>query len=114
MRTRHSPGITRRDADRLLDGAAGSGPDPLIQVLSVAAASAREGELAGEQAAVAAFEARLPFEARSLGHAPTSRKRKMPNLPLANLISIKVVAWSLAGLVVTGGAVTAGTVAFSG
>ena len=38
----------------------------------------------------------------------------MPNLPLANLISIKVVAWSLAGLVAAGGAVTAGTVAFTG
>ena len=37
----------------------------------------------------------------------------MPNLPLANLISMKVVAWSLAGLVAAGGAATAGTVAFT-
>jgi hypothetical protein len=113
MRTRHSSGITRRVAGQLLDGAAGSGPDHLIQVLSAAAASAREGELAGEEAAVAAFEASLPFEAGTLGHATIPRKRKMPNLPLANLISIKVAAWSLAGLAAAGGAATAGTVAFS-
>ena len=38
----------------------------------------------------------------------------MPNLPLMSLLSMKAVAWSLAGLVVAGGAATAGTVAFSG
>jgi hypothetical protein len=114
MRTRHSPGITRRAAERLLDGATGSGPEHLSQVLSAAAASAREGELAGERTALAAFEASPPFEARPLSHAVTPRKRKMPNLPLVNLISVKVVAWSLAGLVAAGGAATAGTVAFSG
>jgi len=37
----------------------------------------------------------------------------MPNLPLLNLLSMKAVAWSLAGLVAAGGAATAGTVAFS-
>jgi len=73
MRTRHSPGLTRRTAERLLDGAAGSSPGHLIQVLSAAAASARDGELAGEQAAVAAFEASLPFEAKPLSHAATPR-----------------------------------------
>jgi hypothetical protein len=114
MRTRHSPGITRRDAERLLDGTARSGPDHLVQVLSAAAASAREGELAGEQAAMAAFEASLPLEARPLSRSATPRKRKMPNLPLMHLISLKAVAWSLAGLVAAGGAATAGTVAFSG
>ncbi|HEX7160316.1 MAG TPA: hypothetical protein VF223_03670, partial [Trebonia sp.] len=96
MRTRHSPGITRRDAEQLLNGAAGSSPDHLGQVLSAAAASAREGELAGEQTALAAFEASLPFEARPLSHRATPRKRKMPNLPLLNLLSMKAVAWSLA------------------
>jgi len=85
MRTSHSTGITRRTVEQLLDGAAGPGPDHLIQVLSAAAASAREGELAGEQAAVAAFEASLPFEAKPLSHAATPRKRKMPNLPLMSL-----------------------------
>ena len=114
MRTRHSPGITRRAAERLLDGAAGSGPEHLTQVMSAATASARADELAGEQAAVAAFEASLPFEARPLSRSATPRKRKMPNLPLVNLLSMKVVAWSLAGLVAAGGAATAGTVAFSG
>ncbi len=114
MRTRHSPGITRRAAERLLDGATGSGPEHLSQVLSAAAASAREGELAGERTALAAFEASPPFEARPLSHAVTPRKRKMPNLPLVSLISVKAVAWSLAGLVAAGGVATAGTVAFSG
>ena len=98
MRTRHSPGITRRDAERLLDGTARSGPDHLVQVLSAAAASAREGELAGEQAAMAAFEASLPFEARPLSRSATPRKGKMPNLPLMHLISMKAVAWSQARL----------------
>jgi RNA polymerase sigma-70 factor, ECF subfamily len=112
MRTRHSPGITRRTAKQLLDGTAGSYPDHLIQVLSAAEASACEGELTGEQAAMAAFEASLPLEAGTLSHATNPRKRKIPSLPLANLISIKVIAWSLAGLATVGGAATAGTVAF--
>jgi len=112
MRTRHSPGITRRTAKQLLDGTAGSYPDHLIQVLSAAAASAREGELTGEQAAMAAFEASLPLEAGTLSHATNLRKRKMPSLPPTNLISIKVIARSLTGLATVGGAATAGTVAF--
>ena len=33
---------------------------------------------AGEQAAMAAFEASLPFEAVPLSHATSPRKRKMP------------------------------------
>ena len=114
MRTRHSTGLTRRTAEQLLDGAARSGPDHLTQVLSAAAAPARQGELAGEQAVMAAFEASLPFAAEPLSRSATPRKRKMPNLPLANLISMKMVAWSLAGVVAAGGAATAGTVAFSG
>src|ERR1700751_4235816 len=112
MRTSHSIGITRRTAEQLLDGAAGSGPDHLIQVLSAATASAREGELAGEEAAVAAFEASLSFEAKPLSHTATPRKRKMPNLPLMKLLSMKAVMWSLAGLVAGGGAATPGTLGF--
>jgi hypothetical protein len=114
MRTRHTPGITRRDAEQLLGGAAGSGPDRLIHVMNAATAPAREGELAGEQAAMAAFEASPPFEARPLSRSAAHRKRKMPTLPFLNLLSMKAVAWSLAGLAAAGGAATAGTVAFSG
>lgn len=55
--------VTRRTAEQLLSGAAGSGPKHLIEVLGVAAVPAREGELAGEQAAMAVFEASLPSEA---------------------------------------------------
>ncbi|PWU57250.1 hypothetical protein DLJ47_03210, partial [Micromonospora sp. S4605] len=50
----------RTESDRLLDAAgpgAPAGTDPLARLLSAAAAPARPGELAGEEAALAAFRA---------------------------------------------------------
>ncbi|MEV0807675.1 hypothetical protein AB0I41_15075, partial [Micromonospora sp. NPDC050200] len=51
----------RAEAERLLDAARAGGPpsagDPLARLLSAAAAPARPGELAGEEAALAAFRA---------------------------------------------------------
>src|SRR5258708_3687058 len=112
MRTRHSFGITRRTAEQLLDGTAGPGPEQVIRVLRAATGPAREGELAGGHAAMAAFEARARLEAIPLSPVANPRKRKMINLPLAKLLTVKVVAWSLAGMV-TVGAAAAGTVALS-
>src|SRR5258708_12852990 len=112
MRTRHSSGITGRTAEQLLDGPAGPGPKQVIRVLRAATGPAREGELAGGQAAMAAFEARARLEAIPLSPVANPRKRKMINLPLAKFLTVKVAAWSLAGMV-TVGAATAGTVALS-
>ncbi|HUN37731.1 MAG TPA: hypothetical protein VMU95_37530, partial [Trebonia sp.] len=85
MRTRHSSGITRRTAEQLLDGTAGPGPEQLIRVLRAATAPASEGELAGGQTAMAAFEAAALHEASPLSPVANPRKRKMANLPLAKL-----------------------------
>ena len=114
MRKRHSHRITRRTAGQLLDGTAAPGPQQLIRVLSAATAPAREGELAGEKSAMAAFEASRPLGALPPSHVVTPRKRKMFNFPLAKLLTVKVAAWSLAGLATAGAAATAGTVAFTG
>src|SRR5579864_5874534 len=66
MNTRQTTPISRKAAEQLLDGAAGLAPqgpedlrgqDPLARVLAAAAAPGRESELAGEDMAVAAFEA---------------------------------------------------------
>src|SRR5215470_3875909 len=106
MSTRHTHGITRRTAEHLLDGTAGTGPDELHRVLSAARAPGREGELAGEHLAVASFEA------NHLGPVATPPRRKIMN-PLTKLLSVKVVAWSLAAVVTGGAAAAVGTVAFS-
>jgi hypothetical protein len=116
MRTRHTHRITRRTAEQLLSGSARSGPEQLIDVLNAATAPAREGELAGEQAAMAALaecEATLPFVANHLGPAATPGERKMFRLPLAKVLTVKALAWSLVGLVTAGAAAAAGTVALS-
>src|SRR5258708_17509986 len=112
MRTRHSSGITGRHGEQLPDGRAGAGAKKVIGGLRAATGPAREGELAGGQAAMAAFEARARLEAIPLSPVANPRKRKMINLPLAKLLTVKVVAWSLAGMV-TVGAAAAGTVALS-
>ena len=88
MRTRHSYRITRRSAEQLLDGSAAPGPEPLIHVLRAATAPGRDRELAGEQAATAAFEA------HHLGPVTqtSSRRRKM----LAKILTVKALALTTA------------------
>ncbi len=56
MRKRRN-GIDRSTAERMLTGHRRRGPRPLIDLLSAASAPAHAAELAGEQAAVAAFRA---------------------------------------------------------
>lgn len=83
--------LDRRAAERILHGAGGHAP--LDALLAAAAAPARPDELAGEDAAVAAFRA----AARPA--AGTSRAAA-----LRRMLTIKVVAIVGASLVLTGGA----------
>ncbi|MBM7074751.1 hypothetical protein [Micromonospora humida] len=79
--------VSRAEAERLLDstgpGTVPSTDDPLTRLLAAAAAPARVDELAGEQAALAAF--RAARGAAAPGPAPAVRRR--PRL------STGVVAW---------------------
>jgi hypothetical protein len=119
MNTRHPKRISRKAAEQLLDGAAGlgrgnprapGGPDQLARVLAAAAAPGREDELAGEQMAVAAFEA---------GHlvpvASSQRGQMIKYSTRVRLITGKVLAMSLLAAAATGGvALAASTGSFSG
>ncbi|MCM3884525.1 hypothetical protein, partial [Frankia sp. R82] len=96
----------RVDAERLLHGDptnAGIGPDPLADLLAAASAPARDGELDGEQAAVAAFRA------ARLGHVPQPRRKPMLKLMLANALATKVAAAAVGATVLGGAAVAAST-----
>jgi hypothetical protein len=82
--------IDRRTAEQLLRGASGearvSGHDRLTDLLASAAAPARDRELAGEQAAMAAFRS-----ARR-ATAPQRRRPWMLKIALANLLTVKIAA----------------------
>jgi hypothetical protein len=122
MNTRHYRRISRKAADQLLDGAAGpdqgsltgltgstesTGSRQLVSVLAAAAAPGHADELAGEQMAVAAFEA------NHLASVADSRSEQMIKSPLAKILTVKVIA---AALAVGGGgvALAASTGTFSG
>ncbi|WFE65648.1 hypothetical protein [Micromonospora sp. WMMD714] len=83
--------VDRAEAERLLDstalGVPSSADDPLARLLAAAAAPARPGELAGEQAAMAGFRA-----ARGAAAPVPGRRRRR--------LTTGVVAW-IAGLAVT-------------
>jgi hypothetical protein len=82
---------------------AGAGPDHLADLLAAAAAPARDGELDGEEAAVAAF--------RVAPLAPVTQPRREPmsKLLLAKLLTVKVAATALGAVAVGGVAVAAST-----
>jgi hypothetical protein len=90
MSTHRSRRIGRRTAERLLRDAPGhaqvTGHDRLGDLLAAAAAPARDRELAGEQAAMAAFR-----DAR-LAPAPQRRRPRMLKIALANLVTVKIAA----------------------
>ena len=91
MSDHHRTGrLDRRTADRLLDGA--DGHARLQALLSSAAARAQPGELAGEDAAVAAFNA-APRPART-SRAATWRR----------FLTVKALVVVGASLIITGGA----------
>lgn len=73
----HSARITRRDADRLLDGerAAGGHAD-LAMLLTAAAGPARPDELAGEREAVAAFGREFRRETGDAAPVPARSARR--------------------------------------
>lgn len=94
FRRRSERPADRAESDRLLDAArAGSpgaaDPEPLARLLSAAAAPARPGELAGEEAALAAFRA-----------ARTAAPAAAPQTPRGRRFTAGAVAWA-AGIVVT-------------
>jgi hypothetical protein len=101
MNAHQSRRIDRRTAEQLLRGGVRThGPDALGELLSAAAAPATEGELAGEQAAVAAFRAARPAP------VPQLRRGSMIRTTLAKLLTVKIAA-------VAAGAVAAGGVALA-
>ncbi|HTI23451.1 MAG TPA: hypothetical protein VL652_20820 [Kutzneria sp.] len=91
----------RRTAEQLLDGAPATGGHPLNALLAVAAAPAKDSELAGEHAAVAAFRAaRLTTAAQ-------------PQRPLlAKLLSAKLAAVVAVLAVAIGGVATAAVIGY--
>jgi hypothetical protein len=108
MNTRHSRGISRDTAELLLDGhAADPDTDQLAQVLAAAAAPARDGELAGEQMAMAAFDA-----SRLVPATPVTSRKEHKTM-LGKLFTAKVIASSVAALATGGVAIAAGTSAFN-
>ncbi len=114
MNTRHSRTISRKAAEQLLDGATGlgpahaGGPHRVARVLSAAAAPGREHELAGEQMAVAAFEA------GHLASVASDRRGQMIKSPLAKLLTTKIIAAALTVFAGGGVALAASTGTFSG
>ncbi|MFI6153084.1 hypothetical protein ACIBCA_10355 [Kitasatospora sp. NPDC051170] len=120
MSTNRSRRIDRDAAEQLLRGAVGGpsagqgdsltgpdGPGPVARVLAAAAAPATAGELAGEEAALAAFRAaRLASE--PVVTTPV-RRRSMATATLARAFSAKAAATVLGATALCGVAVAAGT-----
>lgn len=96
MSTHHRSRIDRGAAERLLAGAAASpqdGPDSLVRLLNAMRFDAHSDELAGEQAALAAYRA------ANLGPVPQPRRRSM----LAKLLTLKAAAAAAVAITATGG-----------
>lgn len=101
-------GISRRTAERLLDGSAGPGPEPLAQVIDAATAPASADELRGEDMAVAAFE---------MGHlmpaSPSLTDQEHKSM-LGKILTIKFLSAALAVSATGGVALAATSGAFTG
>jgi hypothetical protein len=98
MSAQPSGRIDRFTAERLLRREPVDGQDALADLLSAAAVPARDGELAGEPAAVAAFRNTRQAAAGSRlgGHAPARR-------PSARLLSAKAAAIAVVAVTALGG-----------
>ncbi|WP_322770612.1 hypothetical protein [Frankia sp. Cr1] len=106
MSTHRPRRIGRGDAERMLRGGTvdtQAGPDSLADLLAAAAAPALTSELAGEEAAVAAFR-----ETR-LTPATQPRRDSMIKIGLAKLLTVKVAAVAIAATTVSSVAVAAST-----
>ncbi|MDH6133577.1 hypothetical protein P3T37_002973 [Kitasatospora sp. MAA4] len=118
MSTNRSRRIDRDLAEQLLSGAADGrqgGPGALYDLLAAAASPGTARELAGEEAAVAAFrEAAQLMPAQSTASAPQStaskfRRRSMAGCAPARFLSTKIAAAALTATALGGVAVAAGT-----
>lgn len=114
MNTRHSSRVSRTAAELLLDGStvsdharSGDDFDQLASVLAAAAAPARVSELAGEQMAVAAFEA------NRLAPLATPQPQKEQKTMLGKILTAKILFSSVAALATGGVALAASTGALS-
>src|SRR5690349_19730895 len=103
MNTRRSRRIRRGTAEQLLQGAPVPAPEPLTRLLASAAAPPQPGELAREEAAVAAFHA------ARLAPVAAPRRGQMVTPPLARFLTTKVAAIALV-ICTTGGIALAATV----
>ncbi|GAA4068201.1 hypothetical protein [Actinomadura miaoliensis] len=111
-----SQDFDRAAAEHLLDGAAdGPHADPLARLLASAAAPAQDSELAGEEAAVAAFRAAssasaaAPHGAAAPHRATASHRAGRGRPRLAGAFTAKIAAAVLVTVVGGGVAVAAGT-----
>ncbi len=93
--------IDRHTAEQLLRGVPVDAPDALTGLLAAAAAPPRDGEPAGEQAAMTAF-----LEAVQHAHAPRPRSPSMIKTMVAKLLTAKVAA-AAAAVFAVGGVATA-------
>jgi len=98
--------INRVEAERLLDGHPGTGVSALLAArLRAASAPAHPDELAGERAALSAFQA-----AAQLDPNPRQRRPSMLKIALAKLLTVKAAAAAAAVTAGAGGiALAAGT-----
>ncbi|MEX5712364.1 hypothetical protein AB1484_29815 [Parafrankia sp. FMc6] len=106
MSTHRPRRIGRGEAERMLRGGPvndGVGADPLADLLAAVAAPARDGELDGEEAAVAAFR-----EAR-LTHVTQLRRKPMIKLMFAKFLTVKAAAMAAGATAIGGVAVAAST-----
>ena len=113
MNTSHPRRIGREAAEQLLGGdlashGPGSGQDRLTRLLAAAAAPGRDSELAGENVAVSAFQA------KDLVPVTKSRRGQMIKSPLAKLLTAKAMSMTLAGAAAGGVGLAAASGAFSG
>jgi hypothetical protein len=97
----HRRHLDRRATEQMLNGVPVAGGNPLNDLLVAAAAPARDGELAGEHAAVTAFRA------ARLETALQPRRPSMLKTLLAKLLTAKIAAAAAALAVAAGGVATA-------
>lgn len=97
MSANRSRRIDRHTAERLLRGEPDGAPEALSGLLAAASAPPRDGELAGEQAALAAFRT------ARLRPVPQSRRWSMVKTSLAKLTTVKIGVAAAAVLVTIGG-----------
>ena len=108
MSTSRPQGIDRQTAEHLLDGAGGVDPGQLTRILAAAAAPGHDTELAGEETAVAAFQA------HHLTPVTTPRRGQMIKSPLARLLTAKFLTAAAAALATGGAALAASVGALTG